>query len=108
MKQINFEKLRERNDYQIDRYLGGINMEFIKNGDNYIIKNSGGRVVSEKEKLKLEKQELVIKDVESGNCQQETTKKIKKINKKIKEAEKKPVKESEEIVNSVEETSESL
>ena len=101
MKQINFEKLRERNDYQIDRYLGGINMEFIKNGDNYIIKNSGGRVVSKKEKLQLEKQELVIKDIESGNCQKETTKKIKKINKKIKETEK-------TNADTIEETSKSI
>ena len=104
MKQINFDKLRERNDYQIDRYLGGINMEFIKNGDNYIIKNSGGRVVSEKEKLQLEKEELVIKDVESGNCQQETTKKIKKINKKIKKVET----EEKEIADTIEETNTTL
>ena len=89
MKRINFEDLNERNDYQIGKLIGGIEMEFIKYGDKYLIKNSGGKVVSEKEKLQIEKKELVLKDITSNNCQQETTKKIKKINKKIKEAEKK-------------------
>lgn len=88
MKRINFENLNERNDYQIGKLIGGIEMEFIKYGDKYLIKNSGGKVVSEKEKLQIEKKELVLKDITSNNCQQETTKKIKKINKKIKEAEK--------------------
>lgn len=87
MKRINFEGLNERNDYQIGKLIGGIEMEFIKYGDKYLIKNSGGKVVSEKEKLQLEKKELVIKDITSNNCQEKTTKKIKKINKKIKEAE---------------------
>jgi hypothetical protein len=87
MKKINFENLNERNDYQIGQLIGGIKMEFIKYGDKYLIKNSGGKVVSEKEKLQLEKKELVIKDITSNNCQEKTTKKIKKINKKIKEAE---------------------
>lgn len=89
MKRINFENLNERNDYQIGKLIGGIEMEFIKYGDKYLIKNSGGRIVSEKEKLQLEKKELVIKDITSNNCQEKTTKKIKKINKKIKEAEEK-------------------
>ncbi len=89
MKRINFEGLNERNDYQIGKLIGGIEMEFIKYGDKYLIKNSGGRIVSEKEKLQLEKKELVIKDITSNNCQEKTTKKIKKINKKIKEAEEK-------------------
>lgn len=88
MKRINFENLNERNDYQIGKLIGGIEMEFIKYGNKYLIKNSGGKVVSEKEKLQIEKKELVLKDITSNNCQQETTKKIKKINKKIKEAEK--------------------
>lgn len=89
MKRINFENLNERNDYQIGKLIGGIEMEFIKYGDKYLIKNSGGKVVSEKEKLQIEKKELVIKDITSNNCQEKTTKKIKKINKKIKEAEEK-------------------
>ena len=102
MKQINFDRLRERNDYQIDKYLGGINMEFIKHGDKWLIKNSNGRIVSEEEKLKLEKKELVIEDIESNKCQKETTKKIKKINKKIKEAEEK------EVADTIEETDSAL
>lgn len=102
MKQINFDRLRERNDYQIDYYLGGINMEFIKHGDNWIIKNSNGRIVSDKEKMQLEKKEMVIEDIESNKCQKETTKKIKKINKKIKEAEEK------EIADTIEETDSAL
>ena len=62
-------------------------MEFIKVGKNYMIKNSNGRIVSEKEKLELENNELIIKDIEGCNCQQETTKKIKKNKKRIKEIE---------------------
>ena len=60
-------------------------MEFIKKGNNYLIKNSNGRIVSEKEKLQLEKNELILDDIKSNNCQGKTTKKISKINKKIKE-----------------------
>ena len=62
-------------------------MEFIKYGDKYIIKDSPNIVVSEEEKLKLEKNELILQDIEGCNCQGETTKKIKKIDKKIKEIE---------------------
>lgn len=62
-------------------------MEFIKVGKNYMIKNSNGRVVSEKEKLQLENKELIIKDIKGCNCQQETTKKISKNKKRIKEIE---------------------
>ena len=111
MKQINFDKLRERNDYQIDKYLGGINMEFIKHGDNWLIKNSNGRIVSDEEKLKLEKQELVIQDIESNQCQGETTKKITKMNKKIKAKETKPkkvVKEETEVTDAIKETNTTL
>lgn len=87
MKKINFDKIRERNDYTIDYFLGGIQMEFIKKGKNYMIKNSNGRIVSEKEKLQLENNELIIKDIKSNNCQKDTTKKVKKNKKKIKEIE---------------------
>jgi hypothetical protein len=62
-------------------------MEFIKYGNKYLVKNSLNIIVSEEEKLKLEKKELVLKDIESPECQKETTKKIQKINKKIKEIE---------------------
>lgn len=78
-------------------------MEFIKHGDNYLIKNSNGRIVSEKEKLKLERNEMVIKDFESNNCQKETTKKLKKINKKIKKADAKKI-----DAEAIEETSKSI
>jgi hypothetical protein len=62
-------------------------MEFIKVGKNYMIKNSNGRIVSEKEKLELENKELVIKDITGCECQKETTKKISKNKKRIKEIE---------------------
>lgn len=63
-------------------------MEFIKVRKGYLIKNSNGRVVSEKEKLQLENKELVIKDITGCGCQGETTKKISKNKKRIKEIEK--------------------
>ena len=62
-------------------------MEFIKIGKNYMIKNSPSIIVTEEEKFKLEKNELILKDIEGCNCQGETTKKISKINKRIKEVE---------------------
>lgn len=86
MKQIDFENLNEKNDYSLFDFLErGVNMEFIKKGQNYLIKDSGGKIVSEKEKLQLERNELIFKDVDSSNCQKETTKKISKINKKLKQ-----------------------
>jgi hypothetical protein len=60
-------------------------MEFIKLGKRYLIKNSNGRIVSEKEKLELENNELIIQDITGCGCQGETTKKIKKNKKRIKE-----------------------
>ena len=60
-------------------------MEFIKVGKNYIIKNSNGRIVSEKEKLELENNELIIKDFKSNECQGKTTRKKAKNKKRIKE-----------------------
>ena len=30
MKQINFDKLNERNEFSLSNYIGGIEMEFIK------------------------------------------------------------------------------
>lgn len=90
MKKISFETLDERNDHSLFQFLErGVNMEFIKKGKNYLIKNSNGRVVSEKEKLELENGELIIKDITSNECQQETTKKIKRNKKRIKEIEEK-------------------
>lgn len=83
MKQINFENLNERNEFSLSNFLGVIEMEFIKTQRGYLIKDSGGRVVSEEEKLKLENEEMIIEDFKSNNCQEETTKKIAKNKKKI-------------------------
>lgn len=63
-------------------------MEFVKVGKNYLIKNSNGVIVTEKQKLELENNELVIKDFKSNECQGKTTKKIVKNKKRIKEIEK--------------------
>lgn len=62
-------------------------MEFIKVGKNYMIKNGNGRIISEKEKLELENQELIIKDIQSNECQAKTTQKIVKNKKRIKKIE---------------------
>ena len=56
-------------------------MEFIKVGKNYMIKNGNGRMITEKEKLELENKELIIKDIQSNECQAKTTQKLT-INKK--------------------------
>ena len=84
MKQINFDNLNERNEYSLTNFIGGLEMEFIKKGKNYLIKDSNGRIVSEEEKLQLEKNELILEDLRSNGCQGKTTKKISKINKKLK------------------------
>ena len=89
MKKINFKDLNKRNDYSLFQFLErGLNMEFVKIGKNYMIKDSNGRIVSEKEKLQLENNELILNDIKSNNCQEKTTKKISKNKKKIKELEK--------------------
>ena len=55
-------------------------MEFIKlREDRYLIKDSNGLIVSNEEKLKLEKKELIIKDIESNECQGKTTQRIEEI-----------------------------
>lgn len=53
-------------------------MEFVKVGKNYMIKNSNGRIVSEKEKRQLEKQEITIEQEHCKDCEI----KIKKSKKK--------------------------
>ena len=68
-------------------------MELIKLGkDKYLVKNSNGKIINEKERLELENKDLIIKDFESNDCQKETTKKITKNKKRIKELEKENVK----------------
>lgn len=59
-------------------------MEFIKVGKNYMIKNGNGRIISEKEKIELENRELIIKDIQSNECQGKTTQKITRNKKRIK------------------------
>lgn len=59
-------------------------MEFIKlRKDRYLIKDSNGLIVSNKEKLKLEKKELIIKDIESNECQGKTTQRIEEIDREL-------------------------
>lgn len=79
--------MKENNFGDIDRreILG---MEFIKQTNGtYLIKNSNGRVVSEKEKLQLENKELVLEDIKK-DCAKDITKKISKNKKRIKEIDK--------------------
>ena len=84
MKKINFDKMIKDNDLYVESRLEVLGMEFIRRNDgNYLLKNSGGRIVSEKEKLQLEKNELILEDFKSNNCQEKTTKKIKEIDEKI-------------------------
>ena len=86
MKKIDLENLNEKNEHSLTNFIyGGLNMEFIKKGKNYLIKDSNGIIVSEKEKLELENKELILNDISSNKCQEETTKKIKKNKKRIKE-----------------------
>ena len=59
-------------------------MEFIKVGKKYMIKNGNGRIITEKEKIELENRELIIKDIQSNECQAKTTQKIIKNKKRIK------------------------
>ena len=66
-------------------------MEFVKVKNGYLIKNSNGKVISEKEKLQLENKELIYKDITSNECQGKTTQKLSKNKKKIKEIEEKVV-----------------
>ena len=92
MKRIDITKMLKDNMLENREEILG--MEFIKMGDKFLIKNSNGVIVDEKEKLKLENNEIVIKDVESNLCQKETTKKISKNKKRIKELNDKPIEET--------------
>lgn len=53
-------------------------MEFIKVGKNWLIKNSNGRIVSNKEKKQLEKEELIIETPVCKECEIKMPKKKKK------------------------------
>lgn len=87
MKQIDITKMLKDNYLDNEERKEILGMEFIKMGDKYLIKNSNGIVVDEKEKLKLENNEMIIKDVESNLCQKENAKKISSNKKRIKEIE---------------------
>ena len=94
MKRIDITKMLKDNYLDNEERKEILGMEFIKMGDKFLIKNSNGVVVDEKEKLKLENNEMVIKDVESNLCQKETTKKISNNKKRIKELNDKPIEET--------------
>ena len=59
-------------------------MEFVKIGKNYMIKNGNGRIITEQEKLELENKELIIKDIQSNECQAKTTQKLTRNKKRLK------------------------
>ena len=102
MKKIDFNSLLMKNDNELENFIKGVEreMEFIKYGDNYIIKDSNGKVVSEEEKLKLERNELILENDEC-NCPVEQIKKKSKINRKINKIEK----DKEVVDDTIEETS---
>ena len=85
MKQINLNKFIIDNGLTLGNEMEVLGMKFIKLKDgNYMIKDSNGLIVSEKEKLELENHELVLEDI-NCNCAKEITKKITKNKKRIKE-----------------------
>ena len=55
-------------------------MELVKLGkEKYLVKNSNGMIISEKEKLEMEKQNLLIEEITGNGSQKETIKKRKKV-----------------------------
>ena len=75
-----------------------LGMEFIRQKDgNYLVVNSNGKIVSEKEKLQLENNELVFKDIECKTCVKDITKKISKNKKRIEEIDNEDIEETESI-----------
>lgn len=61
--------------------------EFVKMGKRYLVKNTNGIIVDEKEMLKMQNEELVLEDIKSDGCQGKITKQISKNKKRIKELE---------------------
>ena len=97
MKQIDITKMIIDNDLQSQERIRLLGMEFIKlSNGNYMIKNSNSRIVSEKEKLQLENNELVIEDIKS-ECAKDITKKISKNKKRIEEIDNEDIKETESV-----------
>lgn len=63
--------------------------EFIDLGnDRYLVKNSNNLIVSKKEMLKAKKDESIIRDITSNECQGNNTKERSKIEKELKEIDK--------------------
>lgn len=106
MKRINLEELNRRNDYMIDDFMRGVlSMEFVKVGDKYLLKGSNSVILSEEEKLKYERNELVLNN--DCGCEVEQIKKVSKINKKINKIEKE--KATKEVADdTIEETNSTL
>ena len=97
MKKINIAKMLISNGIDIDRkeLLG---MEFIRlNDGNFLVNNSNGLIVSNEERLKMEKGELIIKDVSSNNCQKDTKEKIEEIDKELEEIKNDNIKKTKPI-----------
>lgn len=61
-------------------------------GKRYRVVGSNNLIVSEKEKLKIEKDARVLADIKSNKCQGENTKKIKELEEEIKDLEEKEAK----------------
>ena len=96
MKQINITKMMMDNNLYYDERRRILGMDIIKRADgNYIIKDSG-LVISEKEKLQLENNELILQDLKS-NCAKDITKKISKNKKRIEEIENEDIEETKLI-----------
>ena len=97
MKRINIAKMLISNGIKTDR-MEMMGMEFIRlNDGNYMLKDSNGRIVSEKEKLQLENKELVLEDIKSNGCQGKITKKIVKNKKKIEKLDNEAIEETKPI-----------
>lgn len=95
MKKIDITKMIMDNDLYSQERMVILGMEFIKLKDgNYMINNSNGRVVSEKEKLQLENNELVLEDIKCKTCVKNITKKISKNKKRIEEIENENIEET--------------
>lgn len=107
MKKINLEELSKRNGYMIDDFMRGVlSMEFIKVGDKYLLKGSNSVIVDEEEKLKLERNEMIVDNGDCG-CEVEKIKKVSNINKKLKKIEKE--KATKEVADdTIEETNSTL
>lgn len=70
-------------------------MELIKMGDKYLVKGSNGIIINEKEKLELERKELILEDIKKDGCAKKIIEKRKKIEKKLKEVENETIEEAE-------------